>query len=325
MIQKVFKLLFVFCLFSFQFAKAQTTVSGKITDGSTGMSLPGVNVVVKGTTKGISSDFEGKYSINVPNRSAILVFSYVGYTEKEVTVSGSTTVNVSMSENANQLGEVVVTALGISKDQRKLGYAVTTVGGDNLDKARETNVANGLAGRVSGLVVRGTNSGAGGTSKVLLRGISGITSGGSPLFVIDGIPIDNTQRGSAGEWGGADQGDGIGNINPDDIEKMTVLKGQSASALYGARAVNGVIIITTKKGKKGGDYSITFNSNFMADAPVDYTDFQDQYGQGTGGSKPLTAGAALATNRNSWGGKLDGSPVIGFDGKQYLYSKAKES
>ncbi|MFV5698493.1 SusC/RagA family TonB-linked outer membrane protein [Flavobacterium sp. ZT3R17] len=325
MIQKVFKLLFVFCLFSFQFAKAQTTVSGKITDGSTGMSLPGVNVVVKGTTKGISSDFEGKYSINVPNRSAILVFSYVGYAEKEVTVSGSTTVNVSMSENANQLGEVVVTALGISKDQRKLGYAVTTVGGDNLDKARETNVANGLAGRVSGLVVRGTSSGAGGTSKVLLRGISGITSGGSPLFVIDGIPIDNTQRGSAGEWGGADQGDGIGNINPDDIEKMTVLKGQSASALYGARAVNGVIIITTKKGKKGGDYSITFNSNFMADAPVDYTDFQSQYGQGTGGSKPLTASAALASNRNSWGGKLDGSSVIGFDGKQYVYGKAKES
>ena len=176
-----------------------------------------------------------------------------------------------------------------------------------------------------GLVVRGTISGAGGTSKVLLRGISGVTNGGNPLYVIDGIPMDNTQRGSAGEWGGADQGDGIGNINPDDIEKMTVLKGQSASALYGSRAVNGVILITTRKGKKGSDYEISFNSNFMADTPVDFTDFQDQYGQGAGGAKPLTTGAALATNRMAWGGKLDGSSVIGFDGKQYTYSKANES
>ena len=325
MIQKVLKVLFVLCLFSFHGVQAQTTVSGTITDAISRFPLPGANVNVKGSTNGVQSDLNGKYSITVPNKSAILVFSYVGYVVKEVAVSSSTTVNVSLSENANQLGEVVVTALGISKDQRKVGYSVATVGGDNLDKARETNVANSLAGRVSGLTVRGTSSGAGGTSKVLLRGISGLTGGGSPLYVIDGIPMDNTQRGSSGEWGGADQGDGIGNINPDDIEKMTVLKGQSASALYGARAVNGVILITTRKGKKGGDYSINYTSNFMADSPVDYTDFQDEYGQGTGGAKPLTAGAALSTNRMSWGGKLDGSSVIGFDGQQYAYSKAKNS
>lgn len=325
MIQKVLKLLFVICLFGFQNVQAQTTVTGTVTDAISGIPLPGANVIVKGTTKSVLSNFDGNYSINVSDRSAILVFTFVGYKSKEVAVSGSSTINVTLAEDLKELNEVVITALGISKDQKKLGYAVTTVGGGNLDKARETNVANGLAGRVSGLVVRGTNSGAGGTSKVLLRGISGVTSGGSPLFVIDGIPIDNTQRGSAGEWGGADQGDGIGNINPDDIEKMTVLKGQSASALYGARAVNGVIIITTKKGKKGSDYAINYNSNFMADAPVDYTDFQSVYGQGTGGAKPLTAGVALTTNRSSWGGKLDGSSVIGFDGKQYVYGKAKES
>ena len=325
MIQNVLKILFVFCLFGFQNLEAQTTVSGIVTDAANGFPISGANVTIKGTKSGVSTGFDGKYSIKSPNSSAILVISYIGFITKEIAVSDETTINVALVENPNQLGEVVVTALGISKDQRKVGYAVATVGGDNLNKARETNVANSLSGRVSGLVVRGTNSGAGGTSKVLLRGISGVTSGGSPLYVIDGIPMDNTQRGSAGEWGGADQGDGIGNINPDDIEKMTVLKGQSASALYGARAVNGVILITTRKGKKGSDYEISYNSNFMIDNPVDFTDFQDQYGQGTGGAKPLTAGAALSTNRMAWGGKLDGSSVIGFDGKQYTYGKANES
>ncbi|MFV8327970.1 SusC/RagA family TonB-linked outer membrane protein [Flavobacterium sp. ZS1P14] len=325
MIQKVLKLLFVICLFGFQNVQAQTTVTGAITDAISGIPLPGATVIVKGTTKSVLSNFDGNYSISVSDRSAILVFSFVGYKAKEVAVSGSGTINISLSEDVKELGEVVVTALGVTKSQRKVGYSVTTVGGDQLNKARETNVANSLSGRVAGLVVKGTSSGPGGTSKVLLRGIPSISGSGSPLFVIDGIPIDNTQRGSAGEWGGSDQGDGIGNINPDDIEKMTVLKGQSASALYGSRASNGVIIITTKKAKKGQDYAINYNTNFMADAPVDYTDFQSQYGQGTGGAKPLTTSAALSSNRSAWGAKLDGSAVIGFDGKQYVYSKAKES
>ncbi|RYG01715.1 MAG: hypothetical protein EOO02_12155, partial [Chitinophagaceae bacterium] len=151
-----------------------------------------------------------------------------------------------------------------------------------------------------------------------------MNSGGSPLYVINGIPIDNTQRGSAGEWGGSDDGDGIGNINPDDVETMTVLKGQAASALYGARASNGVIIITTKKGKKN-DFSVDYNLNYMAEKAIDFTDFQYEYGQGQQGSKPTDVLSARNSNRMSWGEKLDGSQVIQFDGKQYAYSAVKDN
>ncbi|MEH6407458.1 MAG: SusC/RagA family TonB-linked outer membrane protein [Leeuwenhoekiella sp.] len=315
----------MFVIFSFQGILAQTiTVSGVVTDAALGSPLPGVNVIEKGTSNGTATDFDGNYSINVPS-NAILVFSTMGYKSIEMSVSGKTSINTSLEEDAQQLGEVVVTALGITKEERKVGYAVSTVGGDNLDKARETNVANSLSGRVAGLVVKGTSSGPGGTSKILLRGVPSLSGSGAPLFVIDGVPMDNTQRGSAGEWGGADQGDGIGNINPDDVEKMTVLKGQSASALYGSRASNGVILITTKKGKKGGGYAISFNSNLMMDDAVDYTDFQDQYGQGSAGAKPTTSATALNTNRFAWGAKLDGSSVIGYDGNEYTYSKAGQS
>jgi len=151
-----------------------------------------------------------------------------------------------------------------------------------------------------------------------------MNSGGSPLFVINGVPMDNSNRGSAGEWGGADAGDGIGNINPDDIETMTVLKGQAASALYGARASNGVILITTKSGVKGSP-NIEYNLNYVTDKPLDFTDYQDVYGQGQNGEKPATAAAALGTNRLSWGDLMDGSQVIGYDGNQYTYSPYKNN
>ena len=214
--------------------------------------------------------------------------------------------------------------LGITKQARKVGYAVTTVNGSLLNQARETNVANSLSGRVAGLKVSGTNGGPGGTVKLLLRGLPSMNGAGSPLFVINGIPMDNTQRGSSGEWGGADNGDGIGNLNPDDIESMTVLKGQSASALYGSRASNGVILITTKSGKKG-DFSVEYNVNAMMEKAVDNTDFQYEYGQGVGGIKPTTVSAAQLSGRMSWGEKLDGSQVIQFDGKTYAYSAQKDN
>lgn len=298
-------------------------VTGTVTD-DLGTPLPGVNVVEKGTTNGTSTDFDGNYSIEVSSTTATLVFTSMGYSSKEVAVNGQTRVNAVLSEDAEMLGEVVVTALGITKEQRKVGYAVTSVEGENFTKAREVNVANSLAGRVAGVSIKGTSSGPGGTSKIFLRGLSS-TSGGSPLFVIDGVPLDNTQRGSAGQWGGADGGDGIGNINPDDIEKMTVLKGQSASALYGSRASNGVILITTKKGKKGADWEVSYNSNYTVEQGVDFTDFQEEYGQGTGGIKPATAPDARTTARSAWGAKLDGSQIVGFDGNQYTYDVAKNN
>jgi TonB-linked SusC/RagA family outer membrane protein len=235
-----------------------------------------------------------------------------------------TDVSVTMQSGSNTISDVVVTALGIKKDERKLGYSVSTVNGSQLTKARETNVALSLGGQVAGLKVTGTSGGAGGTARILLRGMPSMNSGGSPLFVINGVPMDNSNRGSAGEWGGADAGDGIGNINPDDIETMTVLKGQAASALYGARASNGVILITTKSGVKGSP-NIEYNLNYVTDKPLDFTDYQDVYGQGQNGEKPATAAAALGTNRLSWGDLMDGSQVIGYDGNQYTYSPYKNN
>ncbi|MFD2827573.1 SusC/RagA family TonB-linked outer membrane protein [Leeuwenhoekiella polynyae] len=300
------------------------TITGTVTD-NTGVPLPGANVIEKGTTNGASTDFDGNYTLELTTSDPVITFSSLGFLSKDVTVGGQTVINMKMEEDAQQLGEVVVTALGITKDQRKLGYSVTEVAGDGLTQARETNVANGLVGKVSGLSIKQTNSGPGGTAKILLRGLSSANTGStSPLFVIDGVPMDNTQRGSAGEWGGSDGGDGIGNLNPDDIESMTVLKGQSASALYGSRASNGVIMVTTKKGSKG-DYSITLNSNFQVEKAMDLTDFQSVYGQGINGLKPGSAAIAQATNRRSWGARLDGSDVLGYDGNTYSYSKAGNS
>lgn len=302
---------------------ADQDITGRVTDEKGG-ALAGATVTIKGTTKGTNTDAEGRFRISVPSAEDVLVFSYIGYNKEEVIVGSKTVINVKLTPGDAVLNEVVVTALGVSKDARKVGYAVTTVDATNFTKARETNVGNSLVGRVAGLTVKGTNSGPGGTAKLLLRGMPSMNSAGSPLFVINGVPMDNTQRGSAGEWGGADGGDGIGNINPDDIETMTVLKGQSASALYGARASNGVILITTKKGQKG-NYAVEYNMNLTADQALNLTDFQYVYGQGQNGNKPATVAEAQLTGRMSWGAKLDGSNVIQFDGNQYPYVAQKDN
>ena len=306
-------------------AMSQTRqLSGSVRDASNNPVI-GATVKVVGKNNVTTTNGEGGFSFTVPVGKITLDISSVGFNAQKIVVSeGSTTVNVTLEANTTQLSEVVVTALGITKEQRKLGYAVTTVGGDQLNKARESNVALSLGGKVAGLNVHGSNGGPGSTARILLRGMPSMNSGGAPLFVINGVPMDNSQRGASGEWGGSDNGDGISNINPDDIESMTVLKGQSASALYGARASNGVILITTKTGKKG-DFSVDYNMNYAADQAIDYTNFQYVYGQGVGGKKPTTASEALQSGRFSWGEKLDGSQVIQFDGKNYPYSAVKNN
>lgn len=303
--------------------QADIRITGKVLDEKN-QPLIGVSVKIKGATTGVSTDVDGAFVINAPENST-LVLSYVGYATKEVAVAGKTTLTISLAPASNNLNEVVVTALGIKKEEKKLGYSVSTVGGEALNKARESNVAMSLEGRVAGLSVSGASGGPGSSAKVLLRGVTSF-SASSPLYVINGVPMDNTQRGSASEWGGADYGDGISNINPDDIESMTVLKGQSASALYGSRAANGVILITTKSGKKNSGFGVEYNTNFQFDKPVDNTDFQTTYGQGqlgsSGlvGSKPATAAEALATGNLAWGSKMDGSSVIQYDGSTGTYS-----
>ncbi|MCD8742212.1 SusC/RagA family TonB-linked outer membrane protein [Mucilaginibacter roseus] len=296
---------------------APVAVTGRVVDEK-GAPLPGVSVAVKGSTAGTVTDASGKFSINAPDNGT-LVFSFIGYTTQEVAVAGKTVINVTLQPAQNDLKEVVVTALGITKEQKKLGYSVTTVNGDALNKAKETNVALSLQGRVAGLSVGGSNGGPGSSARVLLRGLTSFTAGG-PLYVINGVPMDNTQRGQSGEWGGADYGDGISNINPDDIESMTVLKGQTASALYGTRASNGVILITTKSGKKNSQFGIEFNTNVQFDKAVDNTDFQQVYGQGIQGVKPTTLDAARLSGSLAWGTKMDGSDVMQIDGKMHPYS-----
>lgn len=297
------------------------TIKGKVTDDS-GSPIYGVNVGVKGSTRGTITDNNGDYSIAAAKGST-LAFSYIGFVPANVVVGNTTSINITLKPDEKVLNEVVVTALGISKEARKLGYSVSTISGEQMIKARETNVALSMAGRVAGLNIAGTNGGPGGSARILLRGMASFGAG-SPLIVLNGVPIDNSQRGSAGEWGGSDNGDGISNLNPDDIESMSVLKGASASALYGARAANGVILVTTKAGKKG-KIAIDYNLNTVAEQAIDFSDYQYVYGQGQNGKRPDNVTSAVNSGRFSWGEKLDGRPTIQFDGNNYPYSAVRDN
>lgn len=203
------------------------------------------------------------------------------------------------------LKEVVITALGIEKDNHKVGYALTTIKGSSITKARESNLIMALQGRVAGLNITGVNGGPGSAARVLIRGVSSMTAA-SPLFIVNGVPIDNSIRGSANEYGGADYGDGISNINPDDIETITILKGSAASALYGARAANGVILINLKSGGEDTKAKFEYNTNLSFDVPVNSTDFQYLYGQGAQNKRPADLYNAISTGLLSWGEIMDG-------------------
>lgn len=298
-------------------------IRGRVTNEK-GEPVPGATVSVKGSSKVVATNDNGEFELRGIDQNATLEISSIGYEKQVVKVNGQTTLAVQLKVSAASMGELVVTALGITKEERKLTYAVTTVSGDQLNKARETNVALSLAGQVAGLTVHGANGGPGSSARILLRGMPSMNSGGSPLFIINGIPMDNTQRGAAGEWGGSDNGDGIGNINPDDIETMTVLKGQAASALYGTRATNGVIIITTKSSKKG-QAQVEYNVNAVWDKAMNNTDYQYEYGQGLEGAKPVTTTGAQNSNRFAWGSKMDGSQTIQYNGQSYAYSPFKDN
>ena len=293
------------------------TITGKVTDAE-GAALAGVSIQVKGTNTGTTTNASGEFSIEAV-KGNVLVFSYIGFTEQEVTVGDDTRLNITLTGGSKAIGEVVVTALGIRKESKRLGYSLTKVNGDVLTQAREVNVANGLAGRVAGVNVSGVNGGPGSSSNIVIRGVNSF-SGGQPLYVINGVPMDNSTRGSAGMWGGADLGDGIGNINPDDIEEISVLKGSTASALYGSRASNGVILITTKSGAGKKGIGVEFNSNYVMDEIIDHTDFQYEYGQGLLGVKPTTQAAAYQSGASSWGAKIDGANTPQFDGVSRPYS-----
>ena len=269
--------------------------------------LIGATVKVVGAAKGSVTDMDGRFTLRC-KPGDLLEVSYIGY--KPIQVKASQGMKVVMNEDKTQLSEVVVTALGIKRERKALGYALSEVKGEELTKAKETNVINSLSGKVAGLVVQNTAGGASGSTRVLLRGNTEMTGNNQPLYVIDGVPLDNTNFGSAGQAGGYDLGDGISAINPDDIENMTVLKGPAASALYGSRASHGVILITTKKADKD-KIGVEYNGSFTVDQQLaKWNDIQQTYGMGYTGSYSRTA--TSGTN-SSWGTKADDFLVEYFD------------
>ncbi len=307
-------LLFVVLISALNLQAQKKEIHGTVWFAEDSVPVPGAAVAVLGTSQGTITDFNGEYSIKVEAGKKLL-FSFVGYKKVTVVVENQSEINVYLEIEDETIDDVVVTALGISRKEESLGYSVTKVDGEEFSQVKELNPINSLAGKVAGVEVRQGNTGAGGSSKVTIRGNSTFGGSNQPLYVIDGVPMDNRNIGTAGQWGGVDLGDGISGLNPDDIESMSVLKGPSAAALYGSRASNGVILITTKKWKQGQNkFSIDFNSNTTMDmvANNQYDDIQRVYGQGiTTPPKDISE----ATNMWSWGGKM--SPdleFISFDG-----------
>jgi TonB-linked SusC/RagA family outer membrane protein len=302
---------------------AQQTVSGTVTSDD-GESLIGVNIIEKGTSNGVLTDLDGNYSIKV-EEDATLVFSYTGFETQEITVGNQTALDLILSAGVN-LDEVVVTALGIEKSKKALTYSVSEVEPTGFAEAREMNVVNSLSGKVAGVNVSTTASGAGGSSRVVIRGNNSLSGTNQPLYVVDGIPIDNTNLGEAGMWGGSDGGDGISSINPEDIESISVLKGASAAALYGYRSANGVVMITTKGGSNRKGIGVEFNTSLRTESLINTYDFQREYGHGRNGTAPTTVDQALEEQLYAWGEPLDPNRnVMQFDGVERPYGDAGDN
>ncbi len=271
------------------FSQAQEgTVSGKVTSEENGEPIPGVNVVLKGTTIGTITDVDGRYQLKVPNTKGVLTFSFIGLISSEVPIANQTTINAKMSADVKQLSEVVVTALGISREKRALGYGTQEVSGDELNKVQTDNFANSLSGKVAGVSIKRNNN-MGGSTNVVIRGNSSLTNNNQALFVVDGVPISNINTNSSSQsqaGSGYDYGNAASDIDPNSIESVNVLKGAAATALYGSRAANGVVMITTKKGTAKKGVGITLNSGVTL-GTIDkrtFPKYQDQYGAGYGGN-----------------------------------------
>ena len=256
----------------------------------------------------------------MPNNEAILLFSFIGLTQKEVPVGTQTTIDVALEEAVKQMNEVVVTALGIKRESKSLGYSATSVTTDELLTNKSANMMSSLEGKVAGLNITLPASGVGGSSQIRLRGQAAFTgANNAPLIVINGLPMDQGARSADGSTQ-RDLGDNMSNVNPDDIESMTVLKGATAAAIYGSRAANGAIIITTKSGQKNQGIGVEYSTSYTMQKPLDFFNFQKVYGEGIGGNKPTSQADAAGNGQFSWGAKLDGSDVYLFDGSVVPYS-----
>jgi len=303
------------------------TVSGTVTDQSTSQGLPGVAVIVKGTTLGTTTGADGKYTLNVPENATTLVFRFIGYVVVERPVGNAGTINVTLAPDATQLGEVVVTALGIQRDKKDLGYSVGTVKSEDLTIGRPTNVVNALSGKVAGVRISSASGMVGSSSGVFIRGNTTFTGSNQPLFVVDGVPIDNGGGTNELQTGVSNSNRAI-DLNQDDIESVNILKGPAAAALYGSRAASGAIIITTKKGKAGQKNRVEFNSSYNLVEVNRFPDWQNEYAQGTGDYRPTLPNGDpnpnfmrsdfKSTSNMSWGPRIVGQKVTNYLGQEEI-------
>lgn len=285
---------------------AKITTQGTIVD-SKGEPLIGVSILEVGTTNGTITDIDGKFTLRVAS-GATLEISYIGYKTQRVTAKPSMG-TLTMADDTEVLDEVVVTALGIKRSEKSLGYAMQEVKGESLVAARETNLANALTGKFAGVQITRSSNGAGGSSKIQLRGANSVTGLNQPLIVVDGVPMDNfTGATNNNYWNpSTDMGNGLSDLNPEDIESMSVLKGASAAALYGSRAGNGVILITTKKGRENPGLGITISASVSAETIFLKPNRQTTFGQGDDG-------VYSATSSNSWGPRIEGQEYTDWAG-----------
>ena len=305
-------LILIFLSLNLSISYAQTReISGRVTATDDGAPLIGVSVLLKGTSIGTTTDQNGNYGLPVSGNNSVLVFRYIGYLSQEAVIGNRSVLDVALTPDAQQLGEVVVTALGIKRSERSLGYSTQPVKGEDLTLTNEQNVIGSLAGKIAGAQVTGSSGASlGGTQKIKLRGVNSINGGGQPLMVVDGTPI--AQSNFSGAENGVDFGNISQDVNPDDIETVNVLKGPAASALYGLRGQYGVILITTKKGAKGSKkIDVSFNSSYSVENVGNFMPLQNIYGVGNNQTFLTLANGQKYVNGNdeSWGPKMDGTPV----------------
>ncbi|MDR2473551.1 MAG: SusC/RagA family TonB-linked outer membrane protein, partial [Tannerella sp.] len=293
------------------FVAQESVIKGTVTDNG-GDPLPGVNVVLKGTVTGVVTDENGNYSINVSGANAVLSFSLIGFAKQEITVGNATVINVVMLESVTEIDEIVVTALGIKREKKALGYAMQEVKTDNLLDPKSHSAANMLQGKVAGVQISQSSSGVNGSTRIVMRGLNSLTGNNQPLWVVDGIPIRDDSNSDFYQWGGSDGAGSASEINPEDIESISVLKGPNAAALYGSRAQNGVIVVTTKSAGQDQPVSIGYTGNYSWSQMFGGYDYQWDYGQGNNGEFNIAS-------QNAWGPKMSGQMIPNW--RKHFYDK----
>lgn len=314
--KKVFLSVFSFFIFVATARAQQHKVDGTVTSAADGQPLPGVNVVVKGTTNGTSTDAKGHYTLQVGSANATLVFSYIGFANREVPVNGRSTIDVALKTDTQMLDEMVVTSFGIEREKKALGYTIQDVKGEEIADTPESDVVDALAGKVAGVSITGGSTGVTSSPRIVIRGESSLSGNNKPLFVVDGIPIDNSVNTQSANSQSAqiDFGSATAQINPDDIKEISVLKGPNAAALYGSRASNGVILITTKSGSSKKGIGVSFSSNVTFSSILKLPDYQNEYGAGSGGQYKFVngdgTGGGIDGQGYNWGPPLDEGLMI---------------